>query len=150
VNYSKAIFLVNDDVRAVACVYEPEEYGNKAKRYTFKTMDQTLAVDDLVVVPTGSREQRLGYTVVQIKEVDIQVDVEDDIELKWIVSRVDKENYDAVLGAESTLITMAQSAQQMKKRKELREAFMEGVDEGTIKGLGPLRISDQNGKKAES
>jgi hypothetical protein len=69
VNYTTAVFLINDSIRAVTCTYE-----NDGKRVPFKTLDKTIAVDDIVVVPSGTRH---GMTTCKVVEVDSDVDYDD-------------------------------------------------------------------------
>ena len=80
------ILLVNDDVRLVKVCYEPESAS-----YVYKTLDQSIAVDDYVVIPTDSRHH---MTVARVTAVDAQddFDLEGNIGLKWII---DKVNYPA-------------------------------------------------------
>lgn len=126
-NYSTAIFLINDDVRGVACTYKKED---DAERYVFKTMDQDMAVGDYVVVPTSTRH---GMTVVKVAAVDIDVDLESDIQLKWIIARLDLVDHDALLEQETAAINTIQSAQKRKKREELRAALV--ADAAAVKAL---------------
>lgn len=41
-NYSTAIFLISDEVRAVLAVYEPETEGRTVKRTLFKTFNAEI------------------------------------------------------------------------------------------------------------
>jgi len=65
VNNSTIVFLINDQVRAFKGTYDE---GQAAE--TFKTMDQTLAVNDLVLVQSSTRHL---MTVVKVTEVDVEI-----------------------------------------------------------------------------
>lgn len=129
-NHTLDIFLVNDTVRAVRGIYDPSDHEKSSRTYLFKTFDQTLKVDDLVVVPTDTRH---GMTVFKIKEVDVDVDFDSDIEYKWVVGKVDKGAYEAVLAQETKIVAVIRSAEKTKKRDELRKAL--ALDEETLKGI---------------
>ena len=120
-NYSTAIFLVRRDVRAVLCIYEPDTDAKKSQRYLFKTMDPTIKVDDLVMVPSDAK---FGFSVNKVVEVDVPVDFESSTQIKWIAGRFDKSAYDAVTSTEANVISTIRSAQERKKREELAEALL--------------------------
>jgi cupin superfamily acireductone dioxygenase involved in methionine salvage len=119
-NYSTAIFLVNDDVRAVGVTYEPGDPNEKTKDYSFKTFEKSLAVGDYVVVPTGTRH---GMTVCRVKEINVNIDLNSTIEFKWIVGRVDKSEYDRIIELEKKVIDAVKVADFETKRDELRRAM---------------------------
>ena len=82
-NHSTAIFLINNDVRAIAVTYEKIDLAKdttKMMKYqaaylsggrlpdgavVFKTMDTAIKVDDFVIVPTDTRH---GMTVCKVVE----------------------------------------------------------------------------------
>ena len=104
-NYSTAVFLINDDVRAIACTYEADE---KAKREIFKTLDKSIAKDDFVVVPTDTRHK---MTVVKVVEVDVDVDLDSSIPMQWIVGAVERHDYERILKMEEQAIETIKSAE---------------------------------------
>lgn len=121
-NYSTAIFLIDDRVRAILCQYEPEEFSKTGvKQYVFKTLDATIKVDDLVVVPTSTR---YGMTVVKVIGVNTDFDFDGEIQLKWVVGKVDKPAYESILAQEEQALTIIRSAEKTKKRNELRDALL--------------------------
>lgn len=120
-NYTTAVFLINSDVRAIVCSYEPDEDRVKNNRYTFKTLDKTIQKDDLVVVPTNTRH---GMTVVKVVEVDVDPDFDSDVQLTWIVAKVDQAAYAMTLSQEAAAVTVIKSAEKTKKRNELRNAML--------------------------
>lgn len=133
-NYTTAVFLINSDVRAIKCSYEPE----KLPAYIFKTLDKTIQVDDLVVVPTDTRH---GMTVVKVTEVDVDPDFDSDIQMKWVVSKVDQAAYATILSREAEAVTVIKSAEKTKKRNELRDAMLADSSEA-LKAL-PITLLEQ-------
>jgi len=127
-NYSTAVFLINDDVRAIACTYEADE---KAKREIFKTLDKSIAKDDFVVVPTDTRHK---MTVVKVVEVDVDVDLDSSIPMQWIVGAVERHDYERILKMEDQAIETIKSAEKRKKRDEMRAAIFKDR-EGMLNGL---------------
>jgi len=122
-NYSSAIFLVNDDVRAVSVSYEVDKDGNGVRPfYTFKTMSHDHAIGDYVVVPTTTRH---GMTVARVEETDVEVDLDSTVQFKWLIDSVDKAAYDTILAAENEAIIRMKSAEKTRKQRELREKLLE-------------------------
>lgn len=112
-NFSAVAFLVSDKVRAVRVSYE-----ENGKEYTFKTQDQSLVKNDLVIVPTNTRH---GFTVCKVIELDVDVDFENPaIEYKWIAGKIDKTAYDTLLKQEETMLAEVRQAETRKKREQLR------------------------------
>lgn len=121
-NYSTAVFLINKNVRAVMCTYEADETGKPpAKREMFKTLDPSIKVNDLVVVPTNTRHH---MTVTKVVEVDVEIDFDSTVPVDWLVARVDRAPYDTVLAQEAQAITAIHSAERTRKRNELRDAML--------------------------
>lgn len=134
-NYSKAIFLVNDDVRAIRVNYDPKDPNNLR---TVKTLDVDIAPGDLVVVPT---ETRHNYTVVRVEEVDVDVDdYEDTEDILWVVTKLDTGAHEKLLKKEQDMVKTMRSAQRRKKREELAAAIFEDQEE--LKKLQLLGSSD--------
>lgn len=130
-NYSTAVFLINNNVRAVRGTYQQD--GTSA---IFKTLDPDVAKDDLVVVPTSTRH---GMTAFKITEVDIDVDMDSATHVDWIVCRIDQEPYKKVVAEEADAISKIKSAELRKKRTDLAEAlFKDNID--TLKAL-PIATS---------
>lgn len=129
-NNSKIVFLINDQARAIRCVYENES-PQGSKEYIFKTLDQSIQPDDIVVVETGTRH---GYTTVKVTEVDVPVDFNDNTDLKWIVGRVDLAKFKQVKTQEQEAITAVQQAELRRQRAELR-ATMFKDHEATMASL---------------
>ena len=104
-NYSTAIFLINKNVRAVMCNYEPDAPD---KKVMFKTLDMTLKVGDFVIVPTKTRH---GMTVSKIVETDVDVDFDSAIPVCWVVAKVDAKDYEITLAQEAEAIQVIKSAE---------------------------------------
>ncbi len=131
---SKIVFLINDQVRLIRVSYDKDEAQplNAIKRdYQFKTLDQTIRVDDLVIVETGTRH---GLTVCKVTEVDLDVDFNDGISLKWAFARVNTEEIERIRSSEAEAITAAKRAELKKQRAALREAIFK-EHEDMLSGL---------------
>ena len=120
-NYSAAIFLVNPDARAVAVSYELAPEGTKPKTTIFKTLDQTVDVGDFVIVPTDTRH---NMTVVRVEEVDLDLDPDTTLDLKWLIGKVDRAAHEAVVRAEAEAIQAIKSAERRAKKEELAKKLL--------------------------
>ena len=98
-NYSTSVFLINQKVRAVSVNYEPDE----KKQTIYKTLDETIAAGDYVVVPTHTRHK---FTVARVVEVDVDVDFDSPELMTWIVARIDRSAYDLTLKQEDAAIAV--------------------------------------------
>lgn len=117
-NYSTAIFLINNDVRAVSVSYEQDHEGKGIKPFTlYKTFDPEVAVGDHVAIPTGTRH---GMTVARVEEVDVEVDVDFGGTMNWLVDRVDTSQRDVIEAQEADAIATIKSAEKKARQDELR------------------------------
>lgn len=135
-NNSTAVFLINDKVRAIYAGYEPEKKGSD--KALFKTFDPTIKVDDLIVVPTGTR---YGMTVCKVLEVDVEFDIDTPVEVKWVVEKVNLPAHEKVLAEENEAIQIIRSAEKRKKRDELRKAIF--ADQAEALGALPIAHTGQ-------
>lgn len=134
-NYTTAIFLINKNVRAVMCNYEPDA---EHKTTMFKTLNVGIRVGDLVIVPTKTRH---GMTVSKVVETDVDVDFDNAAPVAWIVGKIDQTDYEATLAQEGDAIVVIKSAEKTKKRNELAAAlFADSKD-----ALKALPITVMNG-----
>jgi hypothetical protein len=125
-NYSTAVFLINNNVRALKGTYE-----DNGTLGIFKTLDATIKKDDLVVVPTSTRHK---MTVFKITEVDVDIDMDSGAQVEWVISKIDAEAYKKLLADEADAIAKIKSAELRKKRTDLAEAlFKDNID--TLKAL---------------
>lgn len=130
-NLSTAVMLVNKGIRSVKVEYDPDTYKNNSPFVRFKTIDQTLKVNDLVVVTTSTRH---GFTVAKVTEVGFPVDFNSAEQWGWIVSKVDTEGHKARLELENKIIGKVGEVQENKMRNELKEAM----------GLGEVDFTDMD------
>lgn len=128
-NYSTAIMIVNDSIRAIRCAYEPTQEGTKT--YLFKTLDPSIKNGDLVVVPSTTRYKR---AVVKVVEVNVEPDFESDVQVEWIVGKIDNADYSAIKKAEQEFIDKSRAAEKKAKRDELRKKW-DALDSDTMKSL---------------
>ena len=134
-NYTTAVFLINKHVRAVKATYEEHD---GAGRTVFKTLDDTIKVDDYVIVPTTTRHK---MTVCKVVEVDVDVDFDSSENCDWIIARVHMAEHEQVLEQEKDAIAAIKSAELRKKREDLRDAILaDHVDD-----IKALPIADMNG-----
>lgn len=130
---STIVFLINDDVRAIKATYQD---GESPK--VFKTLDQTIAIDDLLVVQSGTRHE---FTVVKAVEVDVEPNFDSNFDVPWIVSKVHLDELNKVLGLEKTAIATVQKAERQRKKEELRASVFASHD-AEIKTLALSKIGD--------
>jgi len=143
-NYSTAVMLVNSNIRAVACSYEPDEKlsngsTRKSDRVTFKTLDQTLKVGDLVVVPTHTRHM---FTVMKVEELDVDVDFEGGPIVEWIIDTVRPESVAKVKEEEASCISKLKAAEKKDQREQLRKKLLGFTNEAEISGLAISQMKD--------
>ena len=117
-NYSTALFLFNDKLRAVNVSYDPT--CKNEPLVVFKTLDPDTKPGDFVVVPTETRHK---MTVVKVVDVDVDVDFESTVKMEWIIGRVDRASYEETLTQEGRAIAKMKSAEAHKKREELKNAM---------------------------
>lgn len=137
-NYSSAVMLINPNIRAIKVIYESEKENPRQSQYTFKTLDPTIAKDDLVIVPTDTRH---GMTVVKVAEVDVEIDFDSNVELKWAVDKVQSENYTTVLEQEAVWIEAIKASEKRKKREELKKSMIDMYQDDGIENLGIAKLS---------
>jgi hypothetical protein len=117
-NYSTAVMLINPNIRAIKCSYEPAaKEGQTPASYIFKTLDPTIKVGDYVVVPTDTRWK---MTVNRVEEADVEVDFDSDVQLKWILGRVDLSDINKIQADEQKAIDIIKRAEARKKREDIR------------------------------
>lgn len=116
-NYSTLMILVNENIRAIKCLYDTED----KKEYLFKSLDKSIVVGDLVVVPSKTRHQR---TVVKVVEVDVDVDYDSDIQVEWIVGKINNADYAAIKKVEEEAINKLKAAEKTRKKQELRDKLL--------------------------
>lgn len=136
-NSSKIVFIVNEAARLIQCTYDASVAREAPKTYLFKTLDQSIKVDDLVVVETNTRH---GYTIVKVTEVDVDVDFDDPVDLTWAFSPI---NLDAIVElkqAEQAAIDKVRAIELKKKREALRQAMFADNEET----MGQLKLAQSD------
>lgn len=134
-NTSTAVMLINEEIRAITTSYdvEPEnKTGFVPKRVMFKTLDKTINVGDLVVVPTSTRH---GFTVVKVMEVDVDVDFESPTKIEWIVQKVDTAPYSTILQEENKWVETLKASEKRRKREEIKKNMLDLYNDEGIKSL---------------
>lgn len=130
-NLSTALFLMTDELRAVMCAYEevPEKGSSTPmpKLTMFKTLDKTIKVGDIVLVPSHTRHK---VTTTKVVEVDVEVDCESQTKVDWIVGKVDRALGDKYVAFELATIDKIKAAQKAKKKRELKDALLKDVPDG--------------------
>lgn len=119
-NLSTAVFLINDNARAVMVTYEQDAIGRNASRTMFKTFDKSIKVDDYVIVPTDTRH---NLTVCKVVEVDIDVDFDSVTQVAWLIGRVDLADVIEIKTQEELAINAIKAAEKLKKKKELQDSM---------------------------
>lgn len=124
-NYTTAIFLINDNVRAIQAIYEAEYVPGTTKMINtptlFKTLDPDLKVGDFIVVPTHTRH---NMTVVKVSAVDVSIDFDSTCQMNWVIGKVDRTDYERTLAEEEPAIAVIKAAEMTKKRNDLRDAML--------------------------
>ena len=138
-NYSRAIFLISDEVRAVTVSYEARENGEFRATKLCKTFDDSIKVDDYVVVPTDTRHK---MTVCQVAEVDVDPDLDSSVDCDWIVGVIDRADYVDIKRQEADAIDKIKIAERRRRRDELRKSLMEG-HEDAVKALPIYSVKDE-------
>jgi len=142
-NYSTAVMLVNENIKAVLVTYEPDADHSTAKRTMYKTTDHSLKQGDLVITPTDTRHK---FTIAMVDEFDAEVDYEDDTDVKWIVGRAPTEAYVEILKKEKEMIDVVKASEKRAKREEIRKNML-GLQED--QNLESLAIANLSGTTTE-
>lgn len=143
-NYSTAVMLINPSIRAIKTIYKPDTVRPDGKstmnepRVIYKTLDKDIKKGDLVVVETHTRH---GMTAVLVEEVDIEVDFESDVVVRWVVDKVDTTQLKTIQAEEGKWIDALKAAEKRRKREEIKKNMLamyddEGIDKLPIASLG--------------
>lgn len=124
------VFIINPEARAIAVVYK-NEHGDTETPTIFKTLDQSIKKDDLVVIPTKTR---VGFTVAAVKAVDVDFDLESNEPIAWIAGAFDPSDYNTTLKQEIEGVAKVRRMEIDKKRAELATAIA-GDKAGELQAL---------------
>lgn len=122
-NYSSAVMLINENIRAVSVSFKQDSNGDPVQCYTYKTLDKTIKKGDFVVVPT--KDKNYYMTVCRVEDVDVDIDFESNIELKWIHDKVDLVAINAIMAEEQKWITQLKLAEKRKKREDIKKNMLD-------------------------
>lgn len=125
-NKTTIVFLINDSVRAIKATYD-----SGASPELFKTLDQSIKVDDLIVVQSSTRHE---MTVCKVTEVDVEIDLDSPALMKWAIQRVNVDALNDLLAQEDQAIAKVNSIEKRKKKEALRAAIF-ADEEDTISTL---------------
>jgi hypothetical protein len=140
-NYSTAVMLINQNIRAITVTYEPDSTNHGAapqKRTVFKTLDKSIAPGDLVIVPTDTRHLT---TVVKVDEVDVDVNFESDVQIGWIIDKVSVAGWHTILAEEEKWIDALKASEKRKKREEIKKNMLDLYKDD---GIDMLAIANMN------
>lgn len=132
---SRQIALLDPaNVHGYGCIYEPKEHGTDAPEVVvFKSLRDDFDTDDFVIVETDTRH---NMTVVQVKEIGAEIDLESEKPLRWIVSGpLDLTEYRSVLSQERHIQGRIKKSQARKRAEELRAAVLGDMTEEEVAAL---------------
>lgn len=137
-NKSTAIFLARNDIRCVSVAYDTKGFDHKGKPIpadikSFKTDNPNVQPDMLVLIPT---DNRWGFTVGKVIEVDLHVDYDSPEQMRWIAGVVDTAAYEAMVQAEREMIDIVAEADRGHRREELRQKIFANVPTDKLLAIG--------------
>lgn len=128
INLNHLLSLIQTDYTTIRV-----NLGGK-KKYTYKSHDLTLQRGDYVVVVLPDNTPSIGK-VMGVDSVP-QIDETADFDYKWIVCKVDLEEYQARVNGEKAFYSAIEKAQHENKRSKAIEHLKElGVKEEDVKML---------------
>jgi predicted Mrr-cat superfamily restriction endonuclease len=139
-NYSTAVFLINDNCRALEVIYEPDSDDGKFKapREIVKTFDKSIKKGDLLIVPSSTRHH---VTTVKVTAVDVEFDPNWS-DIKWVIGVIDMSLFEEMKATEEAAISMIKAAEKTDARNKLREKMFAHVDAEKLKTLALANLSD--------
>lgn len=117
--------LQNENFKIVGCTFD-----NSSRIYHYKTTLDVVEGERVVVVAPST-----GLTTVTVETISDST--ENDMRLKWIVSKIDTEYYEKCLEVEEQVIAEMQKAAKVRQVQKLIEELGEDGME-VIKGLTRL------------
>lgn len=137
-NLTLASFLVEEKCRAIKVEYDPDVVKNNSHTACqfFKTLDPTIAKDDLVIVPTSTRHK---FTIVKVLEVDLTVNYDSNTDYQWIGGKFDATAFAGLLEADKEVVKQVGKIEADKKKRELAEAM--GLTSGAVPGYGSVKLA---------
>jgi hypothetical protein len=148
-NYSTAILLINPACRAIKAIYEPDHepkgMGPLAKRQLFKTFDPAIKVGDIAMVPSTTRHL---VTTVKVTDVDVEWDVHNCEEVKWVIGVIDQAEFLSLKKKEEAAINQIKESEKTFERNELKKKMFAHMTEEQIASLqiaAPQAVVGQSG-----
>lgn len=147
VNYSTVILLIGDDIaEAVRVSYEPNDSNKSPKEYIFKALKRdALQVGDFVAVQTDTR---WGLTVCKVTETNCEIDFESNLQLKWIVSKVDTAGFEDIQKKEEDAIRALKQDAAAEKKKTMQDRVRSVLGE-RVKSLPIYTLAAEGGETGE-
>lgn len=132
-NEVNVLLADNPNFKFVECVFYPFTGVNP---YTYKTMNPDIKEDDFVVVDTPSK----GFQVVQVRAIKspLEVNLEAKYEFKWVVQRIDAEDYEKCKTVEAEVRRTVNISKNKRGLEEARKAVLDGLDEETANAAKAL------------
>lgn len=129
---SRKVFLLEGELRCIKAAYEA---GDDAGTTEFKTFDAGIAVDDYIIVPSGTRHE---MTICKVHEVDVEPNLDSGSEMLWVIGKVSLSGHEATVASEERFIAAARSAERARKMKQLKEDILADVDADIKVIAGPV------------
>jgi hypothetical protein len=124
--------LIRDNVTTISVKFPPERGEMQSdKGYTYVSRFMDHKPGDWVIVP-ATNQSRIVYKMVQIESVDatVQIDVGSTIKYKWVVCKVDFEEYESDMQRNLILEKTIARGYAAKLKKSFREQFMSQLEDG--------------------
>lgn len=124
-NHMHMLSLIQSGFTTIAVTYPGER-----RTYTYKAkVSDGVRVGDTVVVDSPNS----GLTLVEVVEVHTspRIDLTATFKYKWIVQKVDRSGYDALLEQEAKFTEAMVEIERVKQRQEMRNAINLSLPEGT-------------------
>lgn len=134
-NYSTAILLINPACRAIKAIYEPDDPNEsrpRAKRQLFKTFDPAIKPGDIAMVPSTTRH---FVTTVKVTDVDVEWDVHNCEEVKWVIGVIDQAEFLSLKKKEEAAINQIKESEKTFERNELKKKMFAHMTEEQIASL---------------
>lgn len=140
-NYSRAVMLINENIRAIETIYEPDTDKVKATRKIYKSLDKSIKTGDMVIIPTTTRH---GLTVVKVVGVDVDIDFESPEKIEWIVDKVNAAESSRILEEEEKWIEQLKAAEKRRKREEIKKSMLDMYQDDGIEKLPIANMADMH------
>ena len=141
---SRKVFLLDPEPRCILATYEPDPdptfSSSKPIRTEFKTFDETIEVDDYIVVPTNTRH---NMTVMKVVEGDVDADFESDGKIDWVVAKTSDAVYQDLLAQEKKILDVVKAAKEKRLKAQQKADFLDGIaEEDLVMLTAPVVLVD--------